>query len=66
VLAVEVPDPLPPGEWVAQLAGTGVATTARDVQRLGAVGVALAAVAGALLAWRLHGGWTAARRRVAA
>jgi hypothetical protein len=66
VLAVEVPDPLPAGEWVAQLAGTGVATTARDVQRLGAVGVALAAVAGALLAWRLHGGWTAARRRVAA
>lgn len=64
VLAVEVPDPLPPGGWVAHLAGSGVPTAARDVQRLGAIGVAVAAIAGALLAWRLRGGWMAAHRRV--
>ncbi|MBV8993397.1 MAG: hypothetical protein JO287_06775 [Pseudonocardiales bacterium] len=64
VLAVEVPEPLPAGEWVAHLAGTGVPTAARDVQRLGAIGVALAAIAGALLAWRLRGGWMAAHRTV--
>ena len=64
VLAVDVPDPLPPGEWVAHLAGTGVPTAARDVQRLTAIGVAVAAIAGALLVWRLRGGWLVAHRRV--
>jgi hypothetical protein len=64
VLAVEVPEPLPAGEWVAHLAGTGVPTPARDVQRLAAIGVAVAAIAGALLAWRLRGGGVAAHRRV--
>lgn len=66
VLAVEAPYPLPAGEWVVRLAGTGVAPVARDAQRLGAVGVAIAGIAGALLAWRLRGGWTAAHRRVGA
>jgi hypothetical protein len=64
VLAVEVPYPLPPGEWVARLAGTGVPGIARDGQRFGAIGVAIAGLAGALLAWRLRGGWTPTHRRV--
>jgi hypothetical protein len=64
VLSVEVPDQLPAGEWVARLAGTGVPSAARDGQRLGAIGVATAGIAGALLAWRLRGSRMAARRRV--
>ncbi|MBV9160460.1 MAG: hypothetical protein JO309_16585 [Pseudonocardiales bacterium] len=64
VLTVEVPDPLPTGELVARLAGTGVPTATADGQRLGAVGVAIAGIAGALLAWRLRSDWSAARRRV--
>jgi hypothetical protein len=64
VLSVEVPYPLPAGEWVARMAGTGVPTVARDGQRLAAIGVAIAGIAGALLAWRLRGGWMAAHRRV--
>jgi hypothetical protein len=64
VLTVEVPDPLPEGELVARLAGTGVPTTTVDGQRLSAGGVAVAGIAGALLAWRLRGDWSAARRRV--
>jgi len=64
VLAVEVPDPLPAGELVARLAGTGAPSGTEDGQRLGALGVALAGIAGALLAWRLRGNWSAAHRRV--
>jgi hypothetical protein len=64
VLAVEVPDPPPAGEWVAHLAGTGVPTVARDMQRLAAIGVTVAAIAGALLAIRLRRGRMAAHRRV--
>ena len=63
VLSVEVPYPLPAGEWIARLAGTGVSTVARDGQRLAAIGVAISGIAGALLAWRLRG-WMAAHRRV--
>lgn len=66
VLTVEVPDPLPPSELVARLAGTGVPTATADGQRLSAVGVAVAGIAGALLAWRLRIDWSAARRRVGA
>jgi hypothetical protein len=62
VLPVEVPDPLPPGEWVARVAGTGVSTATMGGRRLGAVGVAVAGIAGALLAWRLRGGWVSRRR----
>jgi len=64
VLTVEVPDPLPMGELVVRLAGTGVPTATADGQRLGAVGVAVAGIAGALLAWRLRNDWSATRRRV--
>lgn len=64
VLPVEVPDPLPPGEVVARLAGTGVSTATTDGRRLGALGVAVAGIAGALLVWRLRGGWISIRRRV--
>lgn len=64
VLTVEVPDPLPAGGLVARLAGTGVPPATVDGQRLGAVGVAVAGIAGALLAWRLRSAWSAARRRV--
>lgn len=55
VLSVEVPDRLPTGEWVARLAGTGVPNAARNGKRLGAIGVAVAGIAGALLAWQLRG-----------
>ncbi|HEY6422951.1 MAG TPA: hypothetical protein VIY28_06825 [Pseudonocardiaceae bacterium] len=55
VLAVEVPDPLPAGNVVARLAGTGVPASAADAQRLAAILVGLAGIAGAVLAWRLHG-----------
>jgi len=64
VLAVEVPDPLPAGDLAVRLAGTGVPTKPSAGQRLGAVGVAVAGIAGALLAWRLRSNWSAARRRV--
>jgi hypothetical protein len=64
VLSVEVPDRLPAGEWVAHLAGTGVPSAARNGQRLGAIGVAVAGIAGALLAWRLRSDRIVAHRRV--
>jgi hypothetical protein len=64
VLPVEVPDPLPAGEVVARLAGTGVSAASTAGRRLGAVGVAVAGIAGALLVWRLRGGWISTRRRV--
>ncbi len=64
VLTVEVPDPLPVSDVVVRLAGTGVPATTPGSQRIGAVGVAVAGIAGALLAWRLRGGSGAARRRV--
>lgn len=64
VLTVELPDPLPEGELLARLQGTGVPAARAAGQRLGAVGVALAGVAGALLAWRLRTGWGAPHRRV--
>ena len=64
VLPVEVPSPLPAGDVVARLAGTGVTVAATDAQRLGALGVAAAGVAGAFLASRLRGGSMPARRRV--
>ncbi|MBV9060539.1 MAG: hypothetical protein JO296_18145 [Pseudonocardiales bacterium] len=64
VVFVEVPDRLPAGEWVARLAGTGVPNAARNGQRLGAIGVAVAGIAGALLAWRLRGDRIVAHRRV--
>jgi hypothetical protein len=64
VITVEVPDPLPVGELVVRLAGTGVPTGTADGQRLGALGVALAGIAGALLAWRLRSTWSATHRRV--
>lgn len=54
VLTVEVPDLLPAGEVVARLPGTGVPAAAAQAQRIGAVGVAVAGTAGALLAWRLR------------
>ena len=65
VLAVEVPDPLPTGELVVRLSGTGVRTASADGQRLAAVGVTVAGVAGALLMWRLRGS-SLVRRRVGA
>jgi hypothetical protein len=64
VLTVEVPDPPPAGELVARLAGTGAPSGTVEGQRLGALGVALAGIAGALLAWRLRSTWSATRRRV--
>jgi hypothetical protein len=54
VLTVEVSDPLPAGDVVARLPGTGVPAAAVETQRIGAVGVAVAGIAGALLAWRLR------------
>ncbi|MGH3669896.1 MAG: hypothetical protein ACRDSH_04580 [Pseudonocardiaceae bacterium] len=63
-LKVEVPDPMPAGEPLVTLAGTGVSTTSADGQRLGAAGVAVAGIAGALLAWRLRSGRRTPRRRV--
>lgn len=54
VLSVEVPDPLPAGQVVARLAGTGVPAATATAQRLSAVGVAAAGIAGALLSWRLR------------
>ncbi|MGH3889128.1 MAG: hypothetical protein ACRDSZ_21655 [Pseudonocardiaceae bacterium] len=54
VLTVEVSDPLPAGDVVARLPGTGVPAATADAQRLGAVGVGVAGIAGALLAWRLR------------
>ncbi|MGH3781098.1 MAG: hypothetical protein ACRDRO_10855 [Pseudonocardiaceae bacterium] len=66
ILTVEVPDPLPARDLVVRLAGTGVPTEPSDGQRLGAVGVAVAGIAGALLAWRLRSNWSTARRRVGA
>ncbi|MGH3821410.1 MAG: hypothetical protein ACRDRA_00975 [Pseudonocardiaceae bacterium] len=62
VLPVEVPDPLPAGEVVARLAGTGVSAATTDGRRFGALGVAVAGIGGALLAWRLRGGWMPRRR----
>lgn len=57
VLTVEVPDPLPvagPSDGlVVRLAGTGVPATTANAQRLTAVLVAVAGMAGAVLAWRL-------------
>ncbi|MGH3913461.1 MAG: hypothetical protein ACRDTC_08630, partial [Pseudonocardiaceae bacterium] len=49
VLSVEVPDPLPAGEVVARLTGTGVPAAAAAAQRLSALGVVIAGIAGALL-----------------
>jgi hypothetical protein len=54
VLTVEVPDPLPAGDLVVRLPGTGVPAATAQAQRIGAVGVAVAGTAGALLAWRLR------------
>ncbi len=54
VLSVEVPDPLPPDQVLARLAGTGVPAATTTAQRLAAVEVAMAGIAGALLAWRLR------------
>lgn len=54
VLTVEVPDPLPAGDVVVRLAGTGVPAATTTAQRLSAVLVAFAGIAGALLAWRLR------------
>ncbi|MGH3775405.1 MAG: hypothetical protein ACRDRR_06655 [Pseudonocardiaceae bacterium] len=54
VLTVEVSDPLPAGDVVARLPGTGVPAATADAQRIGAVGVAVAGIAGALLSWRLR------------
>ena len=54
VLAVEVPNPLPTGNVVVRLAGTGVPEAAATAQRVSAVLVAVAGIAGALLAWRLR------------
>ncbi|MDQ3761124.1 MAG: hypothetical protein M3460_05330 [Actinomycetota bacterium] len=64
VLSVEVPDPLPADDVVVRLAGTGPPAATLAVQRLGIVGVAVAGIAGSLLAWRLRSSWIAARRRV--
>jgi hypothetical protein len=54
VLTVEVPDPLPAGDVVVRVPGTGVPASTAQAQRIGAVGVAVAGTAGALLAWRLR------------
>ncbi|MGH3853778.1 MAG: hypothetical protein ACRDR6_09810, partial [Pseudonocardiaceae bacterium] len=50
VLSVELPDPLPEGELLARLPGTGVPAATTAGRRLVAVGVAAASLAGALLA----------------
>ena len=54
VLPVEVPVRLPGGDVVARVAGTGMTSAAADGRRLNALGVAIAGIGGALLAWRLH------------
>lgn len=54
VLTVEVPDPLPAGDVVVRLPETGVPAATAHAQRIGAIGVAVAGTAGALLAWRLR------------
>jgi hypothetical protein len=54
VLTVEVSDPLPSGYLVARLPGTGVPAATAAGHRIAAVGVAVAGIAGALLAWRLR------------
>jgi hypothetical protein len=64
VLPVEIPHPLPEGDVVARVAGTGVSAASMTGRRLGAVGVAVAGIAGALLVWWLRGGWISSRRRV--
>jgi len=64
VLTVEVPDPLPVGEVIVRLAGTGVPVARTNGQRIAVVGVAVAGIAGALLAWRLRTNSSAAHRRV--
>ena len=53
-LNVEVPDPMPAGEPLVTLAGTGVSAKSTSGQQLGATGVVVAGIAGALLAWRLR------------
>lgn len=53
-LRVEVPAPLPPGRPVVRLAGTGVTEAAIGAQRVATVLLGAAALAGALLAWRLR------------
>lgn len=55
VLSVEVPDPLPSDRVVVRLAGTGTPAASATARRLAAVGVAVAGIAGALLAWRVRG-----------
>ena len=55
VLTVEVSGSSPSGDVVAHLPGTGVRAATADAQRIGAIGVAVAGIAGALLAWRLRG-----------
>jgi len=54
VLSVEVPDPLPGDQVLARLVGTGASAANATAQRLAAVAVAVAGIAGALLAWRLR------------
>ncbi len=53
VLTVDVPDPLPAGEVVVRLAGTGVPATVATAQRLSAVLAGGAGICGAVLVWRL-------------
>jgi hypothetical protein len=65
VLTVEVPDPLPAGDVVVRLAGTGVPATEVAAQRLGAALAGGAGIAGAVLAWRLRHGRGALTRRAA-
>lgn len=54
VLSVEVPDPIPKGPLVVRLAGTGVPAEVTYAQRVAAVLVLAAGMAGAVLAWRLR------------
>jgi hypothetical protein len=54
VLSVEVPDPIPKGPLVVRLAGTGVPAAVTYAQRVAAVLVVAAGLAGAVLAWRLR------------
>jgi hypothetical protein len=64
VLPVEVPDPVPAGEFVVRVAGTGVSAAEAEVQRLNSIGIVAAGIAGMVLAWRLRTGSIAARRRL--
>ncbi|HET9253769.1 MAG TPA: hypothetical protein VFO16_01025 [Pseudonocardiaceae bacterium] len=64
MLRLDVPVPVPQGEFVVRLAGTGVSTAATDGQRLSTIGVVLAGMAGALFAGKLPGGWITPRRRL--